>query len=626
MGEGGYAGAGLGAGSVPQARRLIEAGDHAAAMKLLEDALIEARPGDRPAILDLLRQSYEVLARKAEASGRAREAAHYRDNLAILEQVREPARPVPAHPEPPARSKAAPARAKAAEGPRSPTPSSRPATAAPSPAPSPPPTLLEPAPLPEPEKLPPPAPPRARAAPPSKSDGRPEPEHPIPSISPPSPTPPGRAAGRAGSVPRTTRIPDIGLPMVADPAADRDSAHGSRPGLAAEPTPEQEPAGDADANINPGSATPEAKPDRTADGNPGAASDADGAAAPGRPATDSELDRADHLFAAKQYDEAGRVYASLAGQDRLPPDRRPHWAYCRAKEVCRQINAHPRSTGEWDAIEAEVRAIQQLTPGNWVGEYLRRLVAEGRRGRSTTGGPVEQADRPRLGTRGGPGTPPPGAGALRQGSRSREPAAQGRTGAPAGRPRPGTGPETPRGHAGQEPLLALNDAPGPGIGIESPTPTPASGLPPVVLAEEGTPKPRGDEPAASAPVEWQVHETTNFRVFHCDLTLAKRAAEVAESVRTAQAKRWIGPSTRRTGRRDATCISTRPPAPMPRRPASPRSRPASRPWRTTGPGRLPPHEPPRRQPDAADRHLAARGHPHRPGRRVRGPADPAMGR
>ncbi len=77
-----------GPGPIPQARRLIEAGDHAAALTILEDALIEATAKDRPTILDLLRQSYEVLARKAEAAGKRRDAAHHRDNLAILEQSR----------------------------------------------------------------------------------------------------------------------------------------------------------------------------------------------------------------------------------------------------------------------------------------------------------------------------------------------------------------------------------------------------------------------------------------------------------------------------------------------------------------------------------------------------------
>src|SRR5262245_23641959 len=71
-------------GSIAQARRLIEAKDHASAMIVLEDLLIEAPTKDKTAILELLRQSYSVLAREAQAAGRERDAAHFRDNLAIL--------------------------------------------------------------------------------------------------------------------------------------------------------------------------------------------------------------------------------------------------------------------------------------------------------------------------------------------------------------------------------------------------------------------------------------------------------------------------------------------------------------------------------------------------------------
>ncbi len=48
----------------------------------------------------------------------------------------------------------------------------------------------------------------------------------------------------------------------------------------------------------------------------------------------------------------------------------------------------------------------------------------------------------------------------------------------------------------------------------------------------------------NAPIEWQILETGNFRIFHRDPELARRAADVAESVRTAQAKRWASPATR----------------------------------------------------------------------------------
>ena len=84
------------AGTIDRARRLIEAKDYAAAATLMEDLLLEAGAGERPAILAILRQSYEVMAKDAEAAGRDRVAAHYRDNLAILNAApptREPARP-----------------------------------------------------------------------------------------------------------------------------------------------------------------------------------------------------------------------------------------------------------------------------------------------------------------------------------------------------------------------------------------------------------------------------------------------------------------------------------------------------------------------------------------------------
>jgi hypothetical protein len=74
--------------AIAQARRLIEAKDHAAAMALLEDALLDADKKQKPAIVDLLKTTYEALAQKAESAGRKREAAHYRDNLAIIDRSR----------------------------------------------------------------------------------------------------------------------------------------------------------------------------------------------------------------------------------------------------------------------------------------------------------------------------------------------------------------------------------------------------------------------------------------------------------------------------------------------------------------------------------------------------------
>ena len=99
------------------------------------------------------------------------------------------------------------------------------------------------------------------------------------------------------------------------------------------------------------------------------------------PAGSADLAAADQLFRAQNFEESGRIYAALAARNLLPAERRPHWAYCRFKSVVRRINAGPRSAQEWDAIEAEVRSIQRLTPGNWYGEYLINKVAEARRSR-----------------------------------------------------------------------------------------------------------------------------------------------------------------------------------------------------------------------------------------------------
>jgi hypothetical protein len=535
-----------GTGPIPQARRLIEAGNHVAAMTVLEDALFEAPVKDRATILDLLRQSYEILARKTEASGRPREAAHYRDNLAILERSREPIRqspPIESRPQSPTRSKAAPAGKPASDGPRNALPLAGPASApAQDPMPGPVlPILSEPAPLPEPERIPPPVSPRGRVAIQAGPDLR-------------APGIPGTGTVAGNPSPAgTTRLPDAGPPMIASPSSDRDDVQGSRPGLPLVRDPDE---ADAPAEeINPGSATPDAVSKDPAEPNRNAANPPDGAATPEParepPATDPDLDRADRLFTARQYDEAGRVYATLAGQNRLPADRRPHWAYCRAAEVVRKINAHPRSPREWDAIEVDVQEIQRLTPGHWVGEYLRNLVAEGRgpgrrpaarsnnlivRGSEPDESQAPTRRIPRLfGTARGANNPPPKNGP------SPPPAA----------PAPERPLLLPGAGSGSERLLALNDPMG-SVG-EIGTQAPAKSSPPDAQSDGDPPKSRaadtatgGGDSGTSGPIEWQVHETDNFRIFHCDRTLARQTAAVAESVRTTQARRWTSPAARLT--------------------------------------------------------------------------------
>jgi hypothetical protein len=280
---------------------------------------------------------------------------------------------------------------------------------------------------------------------------------------------------------------------------------------------------------------------------------------------------ADRLFKAQRFDESGRIYAALAARSRLPVDRRPHWAYCRFQAVVRRINAGPRSAREWDAIEAEVRSIQRLTPGNWYAEYLINKIAEVRRSRRRPGtapdklivrgsapddsssptGQPPQAQAPArrrpglLGrSRGTPAAPAqPAAPAA---DRPVSPAEDQSLNLPGGlsRPRPGD-------TAGAGPILAINaegDAGAP-TGDE-----PKAGPAPAAASDGGETKPRNEDASRlpgptgsneSGALSWQIHETPNFRIYHCDPALAERAAAVAESVRTAQAKRWGSAATRK---------------------------------------------------------------------------------
>ena len=69
--------------SVAEARRKIARDEGIAAVAILEAALPEAGAG-KEAVLDLLRKAYELAARQARESGRAREAETYEENLKIL--------------------------------------------------------------------------------------------------------------------------------------------------------------------------------------------------------------------------------------------------------------------------------------------------------------------------------------------------------------------------------------------------------------------------------------------------------------------------------------------------------------------------------------------------------------
>jgi hypothetical protein len=87
-----------------QAGTALENGDAQTAAHLLERALLTASPTERKQFLPLLRRAYEQAVQQAEAEGRTREAAAYRDNLSILDRKR-PATATPA-PTPSARPQA----------------------------------------------------------------------------------------------------------------------------------------------------------------------------------------------------------------------------------------------------------------------------------------------------------------------------------------------------------------------------------------------------------------------------------------------------------------------------------------------------------------------------------------
>ncbi len=461
--------------AVTQARDRLRTGDRQGALTLLEDALLDGPASDRSAVLDLLRRTYTELAREAESGGNAVAAAEYRENLAILDRAHPAPRPAdrpqgePIHPRPPAsvETPLPPGKDRFAGSGlgsiQTPSLSKAPPTTIPLPE------LREPvssASLPEPINLPMPK-----------------------SLPEPAPMP----AHLAGQ----------GIPK-SDPAVIP----------AGIPTPSQLDPSKRLAVVNPGEASGTARSSGSAakrllPENPGSAHPLPigQAPTPALPARPDDLAAADRLFRAQDFDAAGKLYAGLAARKALPEERRPHWAYCRMKAVVRRINANPRSMREWDAIETEVRAIQQLTPKNWYGEYLMNLVTETRRSR--------RRRSPSAGNMVVRGSSPDGP----------EPAIQ-----PPGRRRPLRSRETPNARPTAPPSPALPSARDPSLILPGSLALPeADGSPSAGAA---------DAPQATNGVRWQVHESPNFRVYHHNRRLAEQAAEVAESVRSAQARRW----------------------------------------------------------------------------------------
>jgi hypothetical protein len=482
------------AGTIAQARRLIEAKDYAPAVVLLEDLLAEAEPKERPAILELLRKSYDVMARDAMAAGRDREAAHYRDNLAIIEHCRDAAAPAkPADPKP---------GKPAAPGPMTDRGTSASGAVVPQPDPHAPSASLS--------GFVPNSPPAAQAA---AAPALEPPNSPTAEVFQASPQPTDKPTSPHASPPAAASLPPSMNNQTARNAADTVAAASIR----FEPGGSTDPSG---TRAGAGAAPPAELPAEVA-----GPSLADG----------------DRLFASGRYDDAGRCYATLATQNRLPAHRHAHWAYCRMVDVARRINARPKTAGEWDEIEAEIVRIQRLTPNNWYGEYLRNKVAEVRRGGSRT-----QAKSNNVVVRGrapddSPNKPEPEPrGLSRLFGKSR-----------AATPAPGQTADAPAANNAELPLLLpqSSSSPGPvgrqvgtgadldstgshGADLSSPRSDPAVQLAVAQdVSENATP--------------WEVLETPNFRIFHHNATLAESAGQVAESVRIVQAKRWKSPALQR---------------------------------------------------------------------------------
>jgi hypothetical protein len=482
------------AGTIAQAERLIKANDFSPAVALLEDLLAEAEPKVRPAILNLLRKSYDIMARDAKAAGRDREAAHYQDNLAIIEQCREVTTP-PKPADPKTNKPAAP-------GPMTDRDTSSSGTTVPQPRPD-----SQNVPLPGSAGSSPPAIQAAAALAPepaksSTADSFPVAPNPLDVPSSPSP----------GS----TALPSLPSSMNNQPA--RDEAVSA---MAAPTRPE--PTGSADPSSTRAVA--------------GAVAPAD---IPTQPAGPSLAD-GDRLFASGRYAEAGQCYAALADLNRLPAHRQAHWAYCRMVDVARRINARPKTPGEWDEIAAEIVKIQRLTPNNWYGEYLRNKVAEVRNGGRRTppksdnlivrsaasDDSQKQVDPetrrfPRLFGRSRAATPAPGKPSDAPEANNAE--------LPLNLPQLSTPPQP-----ASRPISGGADLDS--TGAQKADRSSATSDPAVELAVA--------QEVSDNTTPWQVLETPNFRIFHHNARLAEAAGQTAESVRAVQAKRWKSPALQR---------------------------------------------------------------------------------
>jgi hypothetical protein len=528
-------------GPVAEARKRIKAGNYAAAVPVLEDALATSPRTAQPEIFELLQQAYGELIKQAEAAGRSREAAHFRENLEIVARAR-------------GLTPKAPVTIRRPESVT--TPVSRPAS---------------------PRDVPRPGPLSGDLAPANNSRVMEKAPKNVPASSP-----------VAGSLLEPAQLPEpaaLPAPGSSAPLADRPAPDRS-PSLAKFPktVPRQQPAQGNSETPTPGNApsTP-ASPASDPSVPASAPLESQPAAEPDQKPVEQGTGEADRLFVAHRYEEAGSRYAALSRQNLLPGDRKQHWAYCRKVAVVRRINSHPRSAREWDEIEVEIQRIQQLMPNNWFGEYLKSYVAEARRsgrlpsapgaGVVVRGSAPEEQDSPpprfqrflnRAKGTVAPAQPAPSATSPSVSpSPAPNPAAEQPLELPVEEPKQAESQPPPAPNEPEPTLVGTVTQPelassGLGITVDPPAASPAidralassdNNTPANVIAAQSDPATNSQQngkTVASAPdqVTWQVYETPNFRIYHADPELAQKAGEVAELVRLRQAERWASPAAR----------------------------------------------------------------------------------
>jgi hypothetical protein len=468
--------------SLDEARTLVEKREYKKAAAVLEEGLSASTATERSEMIDLLRHVYQNLIIQAEAANKPREAAEYRDNLAILGQA-------------PGKPTGNDVQAESAHVPQSLSASPAPAATKPLSVNSKVPRLqgsspnADPLPFKELSPLPEPSPSPALEGPGSGTSN----SHPVI-------PPPNRVATRGNSAPRD----GDGIRQAGNTFIRPET--GKSPPTPTDLEGQTSIVSDQPMSIN------------------------------------SELAQADQWFADKKYSEAGQTYARLAVKNQLPPQRQQVWAYCRWVAVVALINSHPHTDREWDDIEQEIRSIQKLTPGNWYGEYLLSRVAEARRkgrGSARNGKLVVRGSAPDE-------NPTPRFPRLLARAKPPTDSALGKTsGGPAEEPfgLPAAASQDSRAESASADSSGNSKDPGSDEGKQPASP--AGARADQESSQEGDGRTAAKTRPARVPLSWHVRETPNFRIYYTDPAVAEKAAQAAESVRTQQARRW-GSSAART--------------------------------------------------------------------------------